>query len=133
MKHLKFIPFFSLFLFSILSCKEEAPPPLPFEEEKIISVLSDVHLAEAAIQSLGKAIKDSMSQVYYDQIYEIHGIQKQDFEQLMEMLRNRPGDLKRIYGKMMERFEIREKEVNAKKQNSTSEADSTDLIKMHTE
>jgi hypothetical protein len=119
--------------FIFTNCEEEKPEPLPFEEEKIIGILIDVHLAEAAIQSLGKVMKDSMSSVYYDQICTIHDISRPEFDSLLIMLRDRPDDLKNLYEKMLERIEIMEKEFEAKKEEDTPGIDSTDLIKLNSQ
>ena len=62
--------FFVIFFFS---CGPK-PTVLPIEKESLIPVLVDVHIAEAAVQSLRKQEKDSVIQVYYDQIFEIHNI-----------------------------------------------------------
>ena len=114
-------------------CQQEKEDPLPYEDEKIISILLDVHLAEAALQSLGKVMKDSMTDVYYDQIYTIHHISKADFQKMMELLRNSPKNLNRIYGQLMERVEIEEKEIEARIETKRRDKDSTDLIKIHEE
>lgn len=115
----------------LLGCQQEKVAPLPFEDEKIISILMDVHLAEASLQSLGKVMKDSMTDVYYNQIYTIHKISKADFEKMIDLLRNSPEDLNRIYGKLMERVEIEEKETEARIVGEKSDKDSTDLMKIH--
>lgn len=116
----------------LLGCQQEKEEdPLPYEDEKIISILMDVHLAEAALQSLGKVMKDSMTGVYYDQIYTIHKISKADFEKMMALLRNSPKNLNRIYGQLMERVEIEEKETEARIEGEKNDKDSTDVIKIH--
>ncbi|MDX1665670.1 MAG: DUF4296 domain-containing protein, partial [Saprospiraceae bacterium] len=73
----------------MLSCgpREEK---LSLEEEKMIQVLADVHLAEAAMQNTSGPVKDSIAEVYYRQIYEIHDLSEQEFEENMRILRRNP-------------------------------------------
>ncbi len=130
-KQIFILSFLFIIALSFVGCKEEKPEPLPFEEEKIIAILLDVHLAEAAIQSLGKVMKDSMSSVYYDQICIIHDIKRGEFDSLLETLRTRPDDLKNLYQKMLERIEIKEKELEVKEKESKPGVDSTDMIELN--
>lgn len=106
-------------------CQTEKKEPLPFDDEKILSILHDVHIAEAALQSLGRVARDTVSEKYYNQICEIQKIERQEFDNLMIMLRNRPRDLNRLYNTLFERMEIRDKEIKAsqKKEKAGEEED----------
>ncbi|MCI4647806.1 DUF4296 domain-containing protein [Phaeodactylibacter sp.] len=96
----------SLF-FSGCETPEEKPR---ISEEKLIDVLADVHIAEAALQALRGQTKDSMSQTYYQQIYTIHGIDSVEMQQTLEAMREKPEEMKALYDKVMERVE----KLNAK-------------------
>ena len=93
-----------LLVFIIFSnCKEEYEPQL--SDEQIIEVLVDLHIAEAASMSLGTKIKDSVINVYYPQIFEIHGIQDSLFFKEFEIIRKNPKKLEGIYEKVLEEID----------------------------
>ena len=101
-----------LLLASVVSCGPE-PTPIPMDEDKLVEVLIDVHVAEAAVQMLRGATKDSVINAYYDQIFEIHGLSREDFETTMEILRTDPKRMEGLYSKIMnemERQEVTEEE-----------------------
>ena len=83
------------------------------DEDKLVEVLIDVHVAEAAVQMLRGATKDSVINAYYDQIFEIYGLKREDFETTMELYRNDPKRMEELYAKVMtemERQEVKEEE-----------------------
>ena len=92
------------FLLCTLFACQKAAPDLLIPEEKLIAILADTHLAEAAIQNLFKEVKDSMGEVYYQQICEIHEVSKADFEQTMSQLREDPLRLEQLYRQVMEKL-----------------------------
>lgn len=94
---------FVLLCLSLFAC-QKAPPELLVPEEKLVAILADAHIAEAAIQNLIKEVKDSLGEVYYQQICEIHEVNKADFEQTMVQLREDPLRLEQIYRKVMEKL-----------------------------
>jgi len=75
-----------LFLFLAISCKEESKTELPYEEEKIVRILADMHFAKSAALIHKSEIRDSMKLVYESQVYTINGITKTDFEELKKTL-----------------------------------------------
>ena len=101
-----------LLLASVVSCGPK-PTPITMDEDKLVEVLIDVHVAEAAVQMLRGATKDSVINAYYDQIFEIHGLSREDFETTMEILRTDPKRMEGLYSKIMnemERQEVTEEE-----------------------
>lgn len=102
-----------LFIVSVwgAGCGKEEVTGLAVPEEKMIQVLADVHLAEASLQSLYGNEKDSTAQVYYQQIYFIHEIEEEQFEEAMQWLRRDPETAERIYARVMEELSKREAEV----------------------
>jgi len=90
--------------FSFLSCQEgEIKPQIP--DEEMIKILTDLHIAEAAILSLNQKIKDSISTVYYQQIFEIHGVTDSIFYKDLEFLRKDAKRLEGIYQKVIVEIE----------------------------
>lgn len=103
---------FVLFLTGLTAC-ENKPSELRISEEVLIPILADLHIAEAAMQHLRGELKDSMAGVYYEQLYEIHNVNKKDFDHTMAILREDPIRLEQIYDKVIDH--IAESEAKLKK------------------
>ena len=54
---------------------------------KMVSILADVHVAESAAAYLSNPTKDSIATVYYQQIYEIHGVKAEEFKQNHQIIK----------------------------------------------
>lgn len=80
----------------ILSC-EKREDKLPIPKEKLYKVLTDIHLSEAAIENETIKMKDSLSKLYYEQIFQNNGITHKDFDSSMAVLSNDPILMHRIY------------------------------------
>ncbi len=78
---------------------------LPLSDDKLVMVLTDVHVAEAALQHLSGPIKDSMAEVYYEQVMTMHGIERDDFDTCIVRLRENPERLQYIYGRVQSRID----------------------------
>jgi len=94
---------FLFFLISVTSCKEEIE--LQLSDDKMIHILADLHLAESAILSLNRRLKDSVSQAYYQQIFEIHEVKDSVFYKDLEILRQEPTRVKDMYEKVLLRID----------------------------
>ncbi|MFK8008154.1 MAG: DUF4296 domain-containing protein [Saprospiraceae bacterium] len=90
---------------TLLSCQEEAIKP-QISDEKMVKILTDLHISEAAILSLNQKIKDSISIVYYQQIFEIHGVTDSVFYKDLETLRGDAKKLEEIYIKVLDNIEV---------------------------
>ena len=84
--------------FTFAACSEEAPV-LPLGEEKMAHILADVHLAEAAIRNATGADKDSLEQLYYKRIMEIHQISRQDYDSTLYLIQMNPDRIVRVYNR----------------------------------
>ncbi len=98
-----------LAIWSLSTCNRENPLSVP--PQKMIEVLVDVHVAEAALQNLSSDTKDSLMVVYYDQIYDIHGITATQFEQDMTYIKRHPKTMEKIYEKVLEQLNKLEAET----------------------
>lgn len=98
----KLLAFFTILLISLSCTKEEA---LPVEEDKLVEVIRDIHIAEAAIQNLIGVTKDSVGEIYYDQIFEMHDVRKADFDSAMSILRTEPERFGLIYDEVLSDME----------------------------
>ncbi|MEM8528160.1 MAG: DUF4296 domain-containing protein [Bacteroidota bacterium] len=70
---------------------------LPIPKEKLVKVVSDAYIVEGAIQNYTQDIKDSLSDVYYQQLYEIHDITEKDFQRSLDIIKNHPEALDSLY------------------------------------
>lgn len=84
----------------LFSCCTPEQVESPLEEEVLANVIADIHIAEAALQSVSAYFKDSMSTVYYDQIFTIHNVTEEDFLLAMELMREDPKKLVDVYAKV---------------------------------
>lgn len=84
-------------------------------EEKLIEVLVDIHIAEAALQPVYEANKDSLANLYYDQIFEIHDFDRETFFKNIAILRKHPELTRDIYKKVTERIKVMDDNLKAKK------------------
>lgn len=91
-------------LLLLISCTEEKVE-LPLSEEKLLPILIDVHVAEAALQNLRGDTKDSMANIYYEQICTIHAVDRVLLDSCLIFLRTEPIILERLYTRAMEEAE----------------------------
>jgi hypothetical protein len=103
MRHF-FITTLAITLFACLGmgCMEEPKPSLP--QEKIVAILTDIHMAEAAGHRLFGEVKDSMLTIYYQQVYDLHGVQESEFLEDLDLLYQHPNQLEGIYEQVLERM-----------------------------
>jgi len=80
--------------------------------KKLVDVLVDIHLAEAAMQNLTISAKDSIAARYYKQIYTIHGVKKEDFDSTSTFVKQRPKLLAKVYERVVE--ELNRKKLKTK-------------------
>lgn len=90
--------FFLLICAALTNCEEKEE--LPIGKETLIPILRDVHTAEVALQQVGKVQRDSMTNVYFDQVFEIHGVHKDDFRKTIQIVRRNPELLQEIYAEV---------------------------------
>lgn len=109
----KKILLFLLTIFTFLSCeKQVSQSDFQVEPEKMVIVLADVHIAEIAMQGMASERKDSMAQVYYSQIFEMHGVEEETFNHDLDIIRSNPKILKEYYTKVMELLNKKEVKKN---------------------
>lgn len=93
----------SLCLLLLTACYKNPETPAPkIPEDKMIAVLADIHIAEALLTEISPGLKkDSMAQFYYQQIYYIHNIEPEDFDQSMEVYMQKPFVLDSLFTKVI--------------------------------
>lgn len=101
-KDLKYL-FPLLFSMGCISHQEES---LPISEEKLEAVLLDIHVAESAMAKLQIGPqKDSLANLYYDQISTIHQVDRETIDTCLAILQRNPEMMNRIYEKLSETAE----------------------------
>ena len=95
--------------FLVIGCQSEQKPNIP--EEKMVNIFVDIHLIEASLLGYSDEQKDSLSNVYYSQIYEIHGVSEDEFLKEMDYLKRHPDYLGGLYEKVLEEIDKRETEL----------------------
>ncbi|MFZ1496425.1 MAG: DUF4296 domain-containing protein [Saprospiraceae bacterium] len=73
-------------------------------EELMVAILCDMHAAEAAINNLYGLNRDSMFGVYHEQIFTIHKVKQEDFEQSLHVWENNPKEMEKLYEKVNQRL-----------------------------
>lgn len=84
----------------IISCGEK--PYCTLSDDQLIPVLTDIQVAEAAAQTLTGTLKDSILEVYYNQVFAIHGVEREEFELCFMELESDPKRLSLIYERVIE-------------------------------
>lgn len=89
-------------LFTILalfSCNN-TDTKLTIPEDKLLKVFYDIYAADYVIKEAPKDTRDSLKEVYTNQIFKIHDISKSEFEANLSQLKNNPQRFKKFYDKL---------------------------------
>lgn len=81
---------------SLISCETK----LKNNEEKLVDMITDFHIAKAAIERYPPHERDSVYMVFAEQIYKIHNIQKSSFEYDILQLEKDPKKYQLILDKV---------------------------------
>ncbi len=91
-----------LAIFLIFGCSANHTEPLPVAEEDLVKIMFDVHVAEGALAQLqGGAKKDSLADLYYDQVAEIQHIDRATLDSCLVILQRNPDLAKVVYEKVL--------------------------------
>ncbi len=108
-----------LAIVTFTACNETTVAPKKIEpdipQEKMIQILKDVHLAEAIAQSERTNVKDSLLAIYYEDIYRIHNITKEDLERNLKLWMNDAEVVDKLYEKVIEELSKEESEYANRK------------------
>ncbi len=88
-----------LFYFVIFSCSNKESK-LTIPEDKMLKVLFDLYVADNAIKEAPKDIRDSLKSLYTEQIFSIHKLSDEEFEQNLSNLQKYPQKFKKFYDKL---------------------------------
>lgn len=69
------------------SCGEKVEKTT-LSDEKIMRIMADLYVADAATNGLSGYVKDSLAQVYFKQVLEMHGTTKEEYEKNLRLIAN---------------------------------------------
>jgi Domain of unknown function (DUF4296) len=96
-------------IFALISCQGESTRSgMAMSEEKLAVLLSDLHIAEAYVESEVEPVRDSLAKRYTAQIFKKHHVTEAEFDTTMGWLARRPKLLERVYKKVTFRVEKRD-------------------------
>lgn len=85
----KFLLFSLWFLAAFLSsCGEKTKEQPSLSDEKISHIMADLFTAEAATNGLSGYPKDSLMQIYFKQVLEMHKVSKEEYEKNLRLISN---------------------------------------------
>jgi hypothetical protein len=93
--------FIVLFLVFLFACDKKTEP-YDFSDKEIKTILADIHTSEAALQSVFGKRKDSLRQVYMNDIYKIHRTDSLKIVRLLNKLREDPEKIEILYQQLLE-------------------------------
>jgi hypothetical protein len=93
-------------LISFLACEKSLNTPI--SEDKLVDILIDLHTAEAAVQDEQQRVRDSMTKIYYQQIFDKHQVSKADFDTTLATYSRHPIRFDTVYNHVLERLKQRD-------------------------
>ena len=99
---MKYTFVFLCFIF-LFSCKHEGKAPL--SADTFASILTDMHIAEAAAEGEFSTTKDSLLTIYYGQILKKHNASSADFDSTMAVYSREPVVFDSLYSDVLRRIE----------------------------
>lgn len=109
-----FMLFFICGLLGLPSCGDQVSCTL--SQGELLDVLVDIQIAETAAQSLTGTVKDSIQELYYRQIFEIHGIEEEVFKTCFDELQADPERMSAMYEKIVEEMKLHGAKQQEKKE-----------------
>lgn len=101
---LKNIIIFIVLIMNLMSCGG-GEYQLSTDDKKMVAVLADVHIAEAGMEAIpDKAVKDSLANIWYGQVFTIHHITKAEFERYMKEIAQNTDRMNAVYGAVGEQL-----------------------------
>lgn len=95
-----------LALVFFFSCSVQSGESPSVSDEKLARIMADLNIAEAATNGLTGFPKDSLTRVYYAQVFEIHGISQEVYEKDLRIV---SADLPRLQRLVLDSDELLEK------------------------
>ena len=77
--------FLSLLCLFFFACTEQAPRP-GLTDAQLARIMADLYVAEAATSGAIGYARDSLMQVYFNQVFEVHGVRREVYEKDIQLL-----------------------------------------------
>lgn len=74
-------------------------------KEKLVPVLCDIHVAESAVLHLSGTTKDSTLHEYQNQLFAIHGVEREEVDSALAQLKRNPEMMREVYEEVMVELE----------------------------
>jgi len=117
--------FLSLALF-ISSCSLFSNKPKDLiDEEELVNVLVDIHIADAVVSIKGyRVIQDSLTiSLFYDDIMKKHNISRKQFDETIKYYSENVSKYDRIYEQILEILSKKQKQFNEEELNPPKKED----------
>lgn len=88
------VGFLTLVLWNACATSPQETPTL--SDEKIVRIMADLSVADAATTGLAGFAKDSLMQVYFKQVFEMHGVTLENYEKDLRILAKDLPHMERI-------------------------------------
>lgn len=108
-----------LITISLLACSEKAP----FSDDKMAAVIADMRIAKSASDMFPTLKRDSIGQMLVKKVYEIHQIDKSDYDKMILYLSEEPELYTEIEKKVMDIIIAKQGEVSDPKSIDGNEYD----------
>src|SRR5688500_10614741 len=97
----------------LLSCSGDKIPEEILPRDKMIDVMIDIHLAEAAIstQQIYGENANQKAADYYDRVFRQHGIRKEEFRKSFDWYTAHPEIFKEVYDELIVKMSSQEPEL----------------------
>jgi c-di-GMP-related signal transduction protein len=79
----------------------------------MVNLLCDLHIAEGAAELLEGTKKDSILKIYYTQIFEIQGIEEKQFKKDLDLLKEDPTEMTKVYKWVNDSLAARSKRIQS--------------------
>ena len=87
---------FILLYLLLTSCQQNTNEKPSIDEAKMVRIMADLAIAEAATTGLSGTQKDSLQQFYFNQALTMHGLTIEQYEKNLQLYANDLPTLKRI-------------------------------------
>ncbi len=91
-----------------MSCARETPK-LPVENAKMIDIVAELKMVEAAVESESEKMRDSITRRYADQILTHHGVSQADFDTSLALIHRHEKYFKVFLTEVVQNLEKRRK------------------------
>jgi hypothetical protein len=79
--------------------------PLELADEQLVPLLADLHIARAVVANASPEQRDSVHDVFIDQLCLLHGISRDQFDRNLQRLADDPQRMEALYHEIVARLE----------------------------